>query len=43
MFLINLKNIDAINSKELIIGNHNIPIGKNHYAELQNRITKINS
>ncbi|MFD2035250.1 LytR/AlgR family response regulator transcription factor [Belliella marina] len=42
-FIINLKNIDAINSKELIIGNHNIPIGKNHYAELQNRITKINS
>ncbi|MCH7414379.1 response regulator transcription factor [Belliella sp. R4-6] len=42
-YIINLKNIDAINSKELIIGNHKIPIGKNHYSELQNHITKINS
>ncbi|MCH7396486.1 response regulator transcription factor [Belliella sp. DSM 107340] len=42
-FIINLKNIDAINSKELIIGNHTIPIGKNHYSELQTYITKINS
>ncbi|MCH7396485.1 response regulator transcription factor [Belliella sp. DSM 107340] len=42
-YIINLKNVDAINCKELKIGNHHIPIGKNHYSEIQSHITKINS
>ena len=42
-YIINLKNVDAINCKELKIGNHYIPIGKNHYSEIQSHITKINS
>ncbi|MCH7412116.1 response regulator [Belliella sp. R4-6] len=42
-FVVNIRNIDAINGKELKIGDHFIPIGKNHYSGLQKYITKINS